>query len=115
MDRGIHLRNGLSCHRQNSAPWSFQIKNISYLCVHGMIRHLMNINEIIKRRRLLLRITQQDLAELSGASLRTIKDIESGAANPSLHILSKIADILGMEVSLQVKDKINEAGGSVHK
>ncbi|MCC8187165.1 MAG: helix-turn-helix domain-containing protein [Bacteroides sp.] len=75
----------------------------------------MKINEIIKRRRLLLRITQQDLAELSGVSLRTIKDIESGAGNPSLHILSKIADILGMEVSLQVKDKINEAGGSIYK
>lgn len=75
----------------------------------------MNIQEIIKRRRSVLRITQQDLAELSGVSLRTIKDIESGNANPSLGILSKVADILGMEVILNVKDKINETGRSVHQ
>lgn len=75
----------------------------------------MDIKEIIKKRRSVLRITQQDLAELSGVSLRTIKDIELGNANPSLSILSKIADILGMEVILNVKDKINETSGSIHK
>lgn len=74
----------------------------------------MNIKETIKKRRSVLRITQQDLAELSGVSLRTIKDIESGNANPSLSILSKIADILGMEVILNVKDKINETSRSIH-
>lgn len=91
------------------------VEIISYLCVNGIILHLMDIKEIIKKRRSVLRITQQDLAELSGVSLRTIKDIELGNANPSLSILSKIADILGMEVILNVKDKINETSGSIHK
>ena len=75
----------------------------------------MNIKDVIKKRRLVLRITQQDLAELSGVSLRTIKDIESGKANPSLHMLSKIADILGMQVGLTIKDKINETSRSLYK
>ncbi len=75
----------------------------------------MDIREIIKKRRSVLRITQQDLAELSGVSLRTIKDIESGKANPSLNMLSKIADILGMQVGLTIKDLINETSRSIHK
>lgn len=75
----------------------------------------MDISEIIKKRRSVLRITQQDLAELSGVSLRTIKDIESGKANPSLNMLSKIADILGMQVGLTIKDLINETSRSIHK
>lgn len=75
----------------------------------------MDMKDTIKKRRLVLRITQQDLAELSGVSLRTIKDIESGKANPSLNILSKIADILGMQVGLTIKDKINETSRSLYK
>ncbi len=75
----------------------------------------MDIKDIIKRRRAVLRITQLDLAELSGVSLRTIKDIESGKANPSLNMLSKVADILGMQVGLTVKDMINETGRSIYK
>lgn len=74
----------------------------------------MDIKDKIKSRRVVLRITQQDLADLSGVSLRTIKDIESGKANPSLNMLSKIADILGMQVCLTVKDKINETSRSIY-
>ena len=36
----------------------------------------MDFYDIIKDRRVLLNITQQDLADISGVSLRTIKDIE---------------------------------------
>lgn len=38
----------------------------------------MDFYDIIKDRRVLLNITQQDLAEISGVSLRTIKAIEKG-------------------------------------
>jgi len=36
----------------------------------------MDFYDIIKNRRVLLNITQQDLADISGVSLRTIKTIE---------------------------------------
>jgi transcriptional regulator with XRE-family HTH domain len=64
----------------------------------------MEIHQIIKERRSLLRITQQDLADISGIGLRTIKQIETGKGNPAFHTLQKIAGVLGMEVILQIID-----------
>lgn len=63
----------------------------------------MNIGEKIKERRAVLNITQQELSEISGIGLRTIISIERGNGNPSLATLSQIADILGLEIVLQIK------------
>ena len=60
--------------------------------------------KIIRERRNLLGLTQQDLADYTGLSLRIIKSIESGKGNPSVGNLDRIADILGLEISLTVKD-----------
>lgn len=59
--------------------------------------------EGIKERRKTLRVTQPQLAELAGVSVNTLYKIERGQANPTLDTLEKIANILGMEVCLQVK------------
>ena len=64
----------------------------------------MEFYSIIKERRALLGLTQQDLADYTGLSLRIIKSIEVGKGNPSMSTLSKIADVLGLEVILQVKE-----------
>ncbi|MFI3314441.1 MAG: helix-turn-helix domain-containing protein [Rikenellaceae bacterium] len=64
----------------------------------------MRFYSIIKERRSLLRLTQQDLADYSGLSLRVIKSIESGKGNPSVSTLTKIADTLGLELILKVKE-----------
>ncbi len=64
---------------------------------------LEEIATILKRRRNELALTLDHLAELSGVSLRTIKEVESGKGNPTLTTLSRIADILGMEIKLEVK------------
>ena len=61
---------------------------------------------IIKERRALLGLTQQDLADYSGVSLRIIKSIETGKGNPSVRRLTKIADTLGLELLLKVKEVI---------
>ena len=65
----------------------------------------MVLYSIIKKRRALLGLTQQDLADYTGLSLRIIKNIESGKGNPSLKTLTKIADILGVELILKIKEK----------
>lgn len=57
----------------------------------------------IKKRRKVLRITQPDLAEMADISINTLYKIERGQANPTVEILNKIADILGMELKLEVK------------
>lgn len=64
----------------------------------------MDIVGIIKERRNLLGLTQQDLADYTGLSTRIIKSVESGKGNPSLSTLSKIAEILGLEIVLKVKE-----------
>ena len=57
----------------------------------------------IRDRRNFLRITQGDLAEIAGISLRSLIDIEQGKGNPSLHQLVKILDVLGLELTLTNK------------
>lgn len=57
----------------------------------------------IKARRDILRITQPDLSEMAGVSINTLYKIERGQANPTIKVINKLADILGMELKLEVK------------
>ena len=56
----------------------------------------------------MLNVTQATLAELSGVGLRTLKQFESGKGNPTLLTLQKLADVLGMEICMQVKKLNNQ-------
>jgi len=64
----------------------------------------MDFYSIIRERRALLSLTQQDLADYTGLSLRIIRSIEAGKGNPSMSTLTKIAEALGLELVLKVKD-----------
>jgi transcriptional regulator with XRE-family HTH domain len=66
--------------------------------------HYTELIKTIKARREVLQVTQETVAELSGVGLRTLKQFESGKGNPTLLTLQKIADVLGMEVSLTIKN-----------
>lgn len=66
---------------------------------------LMDYYTIIKERRKILSITQEELADISGLSLRTIKAIETGRGNPSINSLEKLTDVLGIEIVLQVRER----------
>jgi len=68
---------------------------------------LLKIGETIRKRRELLGLLQPQLSEISGVSRRTIQLIENGKANPSLETLLKIAEVLGMEFHLEIKDSPN--------
>ena len=63
----------------------------------------MEYGKLIKERRTVLGLTQQDLADYSGLSLRIIKSVESEQGNPSLKTLEKIAEVLGLELIMKVK------------
>jgi len=66
------------------------------------------IIKIIKERKDILRINQEYLAELSEVGIATLKRFESGKGNITLNNLQKIADILGLEIKLELKSQINE-------
>ncbi|MFM7022385.1 MAG: helix-turn-helix domain-containing protein [Flavobacteriales bacterium] len=61
------------------------------------------IGHTIKNRRKELGITQPHLAEIAGISLNSLYKIERGQTNPTLNILEKITEVLGMEIQLNVK------------
>lgn len=63
----------------------------------------LTIGQTIKQRRKELGITQPDLAELAGVSKNTLYKLERGQGNPSLDILTKLTEVLGMELKLEVK------------
>ncbi len=66
--------------------------------------HFEELISTIKKRREIMQITQESLAELSGVGLRTLKEFERGKGNPRLQTLQKLADALGMEICLKVKN-----------
>lgn len=61
------------------------------------------LGEAIKSRRNELGITQPHLAELAKVSTNTLYKLERGQGNPSLDVLNKLSEILGMELILEVK------------
>ena len=69
--------------------------------------HSDELVRILKERRESLQVTQETLAELAGVGLRTLKEVESGTGNPTLATLNKLADVLGLEIVLQVKKPDN--------
>jgi len=73
--------------------------------------HFENLINTIKERRLNLNVNQENLAKLSGVGLRTLKQFESGKGNPTLQTIQRIADVLGLEVSLKVKTELTNEGG----
>lgn len=68
--------------------------------------NLTNFGQTITERRGFLQLRQEDLAEMSGVAIKTIHLIESGSGNPSMNTLEKVATVLGLELSLQLK-KVN--------
>lgn len=68
--------------------------------------HLEELSKILKERRKLLEITQEDLAELAGISLRTLKAIETGNTNPTFDSVNKIIEVLGLQINIEIKKPI---------
>jgi transcriptional regulator with XRE-family HTH domain len=65
--------------------------------------HQEELITVLKDRREALKVTQEHLAELSGVGLRTLKSIESGKGNPTIETLNKLADVLGLELKLEIR------------
>jgi len=60
--------------------------------------NLEQLGNIIRERRNELSLSQQILSNESDVAIKTIHSIELGKANPSLKILAKILENLGLEM-----------------
>jgi len=63
----------------------------------------MELKDLMKKRREMLSLTQQDLAEIANVGTATVKDIERGQGNPRLSTVNKILDVLGIEIEYRVR------------
>ena len=61
------------------------------------------IGELIQKRRNFLSLKQEDLAEMSQISPKSIYLLEQGKGNPSIDTLNKIFEVLGLEFLIRVK------------
>ena len=68
----------------------------------------MSLSTTLTARRKTLGISQNDLAEMSGVSLATIKNIERGKGNPSFETVNKILTVLGMEIVFKVRNPFDK-------
>ena len=60
------------------------------------------IGKYIVKRRDTLRIAQAYLAELSGVSVHTLSNLETGKGNVTLDTLLKVTGILGLKVKVGI-------------
>jgi len=67
---------------------------------------LIEIGKIVQQRRAVLQLKQEDLAELSGITEKTIYLLENGKGNPSYSTLLNILNVLGMEMNVHVKKTV---------
>lgn len=65
--------------------------------------HQTNLIQRLKDRREQLGVTQEQLSELAAVALRTVKELDSGKGNPTVSTLIRLADVLGMELKLEVR------------
>lgn len=65
--------------------------------------HQTDLIQRLKARREQLGVTQEQLAELAAVGLRTVKALDSGKGNPTVGTLIKLADVLGMELKVEVR------------
>lgn len=64
---------------------------------------MANIGESIRNRRKFLKITQEELADIAGVGINTLIKMERGDGNPTLSIINKVLDVLGLEICTTVK------------
>ena len=63
----------------------------------------INLAKEIKKRRNILNITQEQLADMAEIGLRTLKGIENCTGNPTITTINKLAEVLGMNLELSIK------------
>ncbi|WP_291563137.1 helix-turn-helix domain-containing protein [Bacteroides sp.] len=68
------------------------------------IVNMKTLGEQIKVRRTVLKIRQQELADLAGVSINTVVAIERGTGNPRIETFVSVCDVLGLQIVTKLKD-----------
>jgi transcriptional regulator with XRE-family HTH domain len=60
-----------------------------------------DVSAKLRKRRQSLGIRQKDLADLAEIAVHTLSNIESGKGNPSLEVLGRLLDCLGLKMTIE--------------
>ena len=72
----------------------------------GIERGELTLQASLKQMRALSRLTQPEFAAQRGVSVKVIREIERGIANPTVNTLNQIGRIFGLEVGFVRSDKL---------
>ncbi len=78
-----------------------------------MVEKLIKWGNLLEKQRVRLGKTQFELAELTGISDLTIRNIEKGKGSTSLANWLKVCDVLGYNVDLHIKRMSDEDRKSI--
>jgi len=65
---------------------------------------MQEFGKIIRDRRVQLKVNQQTLADLAGVGINTLVSIERGTGNPSVLVLQRVLDALGLQLRISLKE-----------
>ena len=71
--------------------------------INFILMQKQEIGLFIAKRRKALKVNQRELARLCGVSEHALCNLERGTGNPTLDIVTAVADALGLELKLGVK------------
>ena len=72
--------------------------------INFIVMKIQDIGSFISKRRKALRVNQKDLAVLCGVSEHALCNLERGIGNPTLKLVTAVAEALGLELTLRAKD-----------
>ena len=72
--------------------------------INFIIMKIRDIGFFILKRRKALGVNQKELALLCGISEHALCNLERGIGNPTLKLVTTIADALGLELVFKAKD-----------
>ncbi|MEZ5045638.1 MAG: helix-turn-helix domain-containing protein [Chitinophagaceae bacterium] len=74
---------------------------------------LIKLGQQINKRREQLKLSQLDLAEITNLSDATVRAIEKGKPTVAIGNWVKVADVLGLDLTLQTKKMSDETRKSI--
>ena len=72
--------------------------------INFIIMKIRDIGLFVSKRRKALGVNQRELALLCGVSEHALCNLERGAGNPTLNLVTAVAEALGLELDLKAKD-----------
>lgn len=78
----------------------FSVDIALYSVINFTVMKKDEIGKYLERRRKSLKVNQRRLAEMCGVSEHALCNLENGVGNPTFDLLEKVADTLGLEISL---------------